>query len=360
MHLEWLHILNFKNYEEQEFSFIPGVNCISGDNGRGKTNLLDAIHYLCFSKGFLNPVDSQNIRHDAPFFMLEGMFWREGREEHLYCGLKRGQKKQFKRNKKEYERLSDHIGLFPLVVISPLDSVLVTGGSEERRKFVDSLISQFDHTYLDALIAYNRVLQQRNALLKRMAEQRSFDGETLDVYDEQLSVYGAPIFEKRMAFLDEFTEVFNRYYHFLAGEGEVVSMTYDSQLGDDRSFTDLLLQCREKDRAVQYTSSGIHRDDLEFRLNTFPIKRFGSQGQQKSYLTALKLAEHDYLGRKMGFNPILLLDDIFDKLDAGRVGRLVTKVSEEGFGQVFITDTGKEKISQVFDKFGVNASFISL
>lgn len=360
MYLQHLHLLNFKNYEDREFRFVPGINCITGDNGVGKTNLLDAVHYLCFSKSFMNPADSQNILHQAPFFVVEGTFWREGREELLYCALKRGQKKQFKRNKKEYERLSDHIGLFPLVVISPLDAVLVTGGSEERRRFMDSLISQFDHAYLDQLIAYNRVLQQRNALLKQMAQSRMNDPDTLEIYNEQLVMYGEALHQRRQAFIQDFIPVFSRYYTLIAGTGEQAGLAYSSHLGGEMAFADLLRQSADRDRALQYTSVGIHKDDLEFRLNDFAMKRFGSQGQQKSYLTALKLAEHEYLERKTGFGPILLLDDIFDKLDAQRVGRLIAEVGREGFGQVFITDTGKEKISGLFSKFGVNATFIEL
>lgn len=359
LYLEKIHLLQFKNYEDSEFSFVSGVNCITGDNGKGKTNLLDAIHYLCFSKSFLNPVDSQNIQHDAPFFVLEGFFQRDGREEQLYCALKRGQKKQLKRNKKEYDRLADHIGLFPLVVISPLDGVLVTGGSEERRRFIDSLISQFDHSYLDTLIAYNRVLQQRNALLKQIAERRSNEDDTLEVLDLQLAGLGVQVHQARTGFTSEFMEVFNRYYELVSGNQEQVSFEYISQL-NDQDFVQVLKAQRDKDKRMQYTTAGVHKDDLDFKLGGFPIKRFGSQGQQKTYLAALKLAEHEFLGRKTGLQPILLLDDIFDKLDHQRVGRLIQKVSEEGVGQVFITDTGNEKISDVFRKFEVNASFVTL
>lgn len=357
MHLQHIRLVGFKNYDEAEFRFIPTVNCITGPNGKGKTNLLDAIHYLCLCKGFLNPVDSQNIRHGAPFFVIEGEFWREGKEEQIFCGLKRGMKKQFKRNKKEYERLADHIGLFPVVVISPLDHVLLTGGSEERRKFTDSLIAQFDHSYLEDLMAYNRLIAQRNALLKHFFESRKFDRETLHVYNEQLIPYGNAVYQRRKDFIERFTPVFSALYNYLSGQAEEVTLMYESHLHNG-DFGTLLNEALEKDRLMQYSTVGVHKDDLIFQLNGYPVRKFGSQGQQKTYLTALKLAEHDFLAQMKGFAPILLLDDIFDKLDSDRVGKLIHKVSEEGFGQVFITDTGKEKLSAIFDKFGITSSFI--
>lgn len=359
MYLKKIHLLNFKNYEDSEFSFDYGVNCITGANGKGKTNLLDAIHYLCFSKSFLNPTDSQNILHDAPFFMIEGNFFRFDSDELIYCGLKRGQKKQLKRNKKEYERLSEHIGLFPLVVISPLDSVLITGGSEERRKFTDSLIAQFNKPYLEHLINYNRILYQRNALLKQMAETRKVQSETLDILDEQLVAEGNEVFNTRSLFINEFVHLFNKYYQKISDSEEIAGLEYQSQLLDT-DFETLIKKYREKDLRFQYTTIGTHKDDLELLLNTYPVKRFGSQGQQKTYLAALKLAEHEYLSIKTGIRPILLLDDIFDKMDDQRVGRLVSIVGKKDFGQIFITDTGNQHISDVFHNFGVHASFIEL
>jgi DNA replication and repair protein RecF len=358
MFLQQLHLLGFKNYQEGEFSFIPGINCVVGPNGKGKTNLLDAIHYLCISKGFLNPVDSQNIAHQQPFFVIEGTFWMEGRDELIYCGLKKGAKKILKRNKKEYERLSDHIGLFPVVVISPLDSILLTGGSDERRRWMDSLISQFSHTYLENLITYNKIIVQRNALLKRMYESRMVDKDTLQIYNEQLTPLANLIHEARSAFMSDFIPMFNQIYQMLSATDETASIQYESQL-NTLPIEKLLEDAFEKDRILQYTTVGIHKDDLDFILNDYPIKKFGSQGQQKTFLTALKLAEHDYLKKSKGFAPILLLDDIFDKLDTARVSNLIKKVSEEEFGQVFITDTGKEKISAIFNTFEITANFIT-
>ncbi|MCZ2444256.1 MAG: DNA replication and repair protein RecF [Flavobacteriales bacterium] len=357
MYIRELNLIGFKNYEQAAFSFTPTVNCIVGHNGTGKTNLLDAIHYLCFTKSFLNPIDTQNIHHHDPFFVIEGNFWRKGQDEHIFCGFKRGMKKQFKRNKKEYERFSDHIGLLPAVVILPMDIQLLTGGSDERRKFMDSLISQYDHVYLNNLISYNRLLMQRNTYLKKAFELRKFDLEAIDIYNQQMAEFGHAIYERRQAFLENFIPVFEVCYTHLSSGKEKVTLFYQTTLHEQdmmQGFENTL----EKDRLLQYTTSGIHKDDLSLELNGYPVKKYGSQGQQKTYLIALKLAEHDYLKSKMGISPILLLDDIFDKLDSSRAELLIKKVSEPTFGQVIITDTGKEKLSEIFDKFGASAHFI--
>lgn len=346
MWIKHLSALNFKNYTEFVIDFSSGVNAFFGDNGAGKTNLLDAIHYLSLCKSYFNPIDSQQIKHGNDFFILQGVFQRNLEEDIVSCSLKRNQKKQFKRNKKEYSRLADHIGLFPLVMISPNDSIIITEGSEERRKFMDNVISQTDSHYLDLLINYNRVLQNRNGLLKQH-KQRSFDLDLLSVYDAQLVEPGNKIYSQRKLFMESFTRLFNKHYSFLTDNAEPVTLFYESQLNRN-DFHDLLKQSAERDQALERTTSGTHKDDLIFTINDMPLKKFGSQGQQKSFLIALKLAQYDYLIDKKGYKPLLLLDDIFDKLDDKRIKRLMEMVSQDGFGQIFITHTNLDKIKEVF------------
>jgi DNA replication and repair protein RecF len=361
MFLEKLSLINFKNYQQTELEFCPDVNCFSGDNGVGKTNLLDAIHYLSFCKSFFNPVDSQNILHDAPFFVVQGWFEMDpeknaaspekdgskGEKEEIYCGQKRNQKKQFKRNKKEYTRLADHIGLLPCVMMSPSDSELIYEGSEERRKFIDSIISQFDREYLEDLISYNKVLMQRNALLRHFAENNYYDAPGLQVWDEQLVQYGNNIYKKRQDFIAHFIQLFREHYKFISDDKEEVNIRYESQLhhGDLKVLLEASLR---KDRAVEYTTNGIHKDDIHFELGGYPIKKFGSQGQQKSLLVSLRLAQFDYVKRQKNVKPILLLDDIYDKLDETRVRKLMELVSSHRFGQIFITDTNADRIKKLF------------
>lgn len=352
MHLQKLFLVNFKNYNEATLDFSSRFNCFVGNNGEGKTNLLDAIHYLSFCKSFFNAIDSQNIMHDAPFFMIQGEFLKNDKTEHVYCGLKRNEKKQFKRNQKEYSRLAEHIGLFPLVMISPMDVELITEGSEVRRKFMDSVISQFDRDYLNKLINYNKALAQRNSLLKSFSESRKFDKDALEIWDMQLIPLGTEIYNKRNEFIKNFIPFFQKYYDFISGNKETVSFSYDSRL-KDQSFEMLLKDAVAKDRSILYTSAGIHKDDLIFSIDNYPIKKFGSQGQQKSYLTALKLAQFEYLKNIKNSTPVLLLDDIFDKLDETRVGRLMEIVGSDNFGQVFITDTHKERIQKILNNLAV-------
>lgn len=347
MILERLSLINFKNYDEAQLEFCNKFNCFVGNNGMGKTNLLDAIHYVSFCKSFFNPIDSQNIKHEQPFFAIQAWVNKNGVTEEIFCGVKRGHKKQFKHNKKEYERLSEHIGLYPLVMISPSDIELIWDGSEVRRKFIDSIISQYDKVYLEKLIAYNHVLQQRNALLKQFYESRSFDSVTLEIWDEQLILHGEGIVKTRTEFLNEFTPLFNKNYHFISDSGEEVSLEYDSPL-KDKSYKTLLLTSLDRDRAVHHTTVGPHRDDLEFRLMGNNLKKFASQGQQKSYLLALKLAQFEFIKEKKLTKPLLLLDDIYDKLDESRFRKLMELVSGDNFGQVFITDTHPQRIKELF------------
>lgn len=338
MQLTQLTILNFKNIREATLAFSPGINCFFGKNGEGKTNLLDAVYYLSFCKSHSNPVDSQNITHDTDFFMLQAQYLEGEHEEEIYCGMKRRQRKVFKRNKKEYERLSDHIGRIPLVLISPSDEELIREGSEERRRFMDMVISQYDHAYMEALINYNKALAQRNALLK----EDVFGDESLwDLYEELMAKEANLVFEKRQAFVDTFSPVFENYYQQISGGKETIQLNYTSHL-QANDLTVKLRGSRQRDSILGYTTVGIHKDDLDMALDGYPIKRVGSQGQNKSYLIALKLAQFVFLKKAGNATPILLLDDLFDKLDASRVERIINLVSGEEFGQIFITDTNRE------------------
>lgn len=352
MWLKNITLLNFKNYASAELDFSKTVNAFVGNNGAGKTNLLDAIHYLCLCKSYFNPIDSQQIKTNEDIFLVQGDFDRKEKNEKITCGLKRNQKKQFKRNKKEYDRLADHIGLFPLVMISPYDINLIMDGSEERRRFIDNVISQTDSSYLDELISYNKHLLNRNALLKQVTVTRKLDVTLLQILDEQLMISGNRIFEKRKDFLKEFIPLFDKHYSYISNDAERVSLTYQSQLNEE-DFGILLKQSLEKDRLLERTTMGIHKDELLFTIADMPLKKFGSQGQQKSFLIALKLAQYSYLQKFKGFKPLLLLDDIFDKLDELRVHKLMEMVSHHDFGQIFITDTGKERVLSVFNQIKV-------
>jgi DNA replication and repair protein RecF len=354
-----LSLFKFKNYNDFYLEFTSGANCFVGPNGVGKTTVLDAIHYLSLCKSYFNPIDSQNIKHNEQFFIIQSQISRNNETNNFVVSVKKGQKKIIKCNQKEYEKLSDHIGLFPLVMISPTDSYLITEGSEERRRFIDSIISQYDKIYLEKLILYNKVLAQRNALLKNFFEQKLFDIETLEVWNQQLIPYGKYIFEKRTDFLNKFLPIFNHYYQFISTNNEEVSITYESQLNNER-FEDLLFTNTQRDKAAQYTTTGIHKDDLTFTIQEYPLRKFGSQGQQKTFLLALKLAQFDFLKEKTRTIPLLLLDDIYEKLDENRVTRLMELVSNNHFGQIFITDTHKDRIENVFSKINIPLNTIEI
>ncbi len=317
------------------------------------------MHYLAMCKSYFNPVDSQNIRHDEAFFVVEGKFRIKGEEENIYCGQKRNTKKQFKRNKKEYPRLAEHIGLIPIVMVSPADTELVTGGSEVRRKFIDSVVSQYNRDYLYNLINYNHALSQRNALLKSVTGKSNVAYEQFEIWDNQLITYGESIFEKRKEFIHKTLPAFTAYYGYISGDAEAVGITYQSQL-EKGNFAEQLRNSFNRDLILQYTTVGIHKDDLNFEINTYPVKRFGSQGQQKSFLVALKLAEFDFMKAVKGYAPLLLLDDIFDKLDESRITRLIEKVSNENFGQVFITDTHVTRLKNIFKKSDRNVKIFKV
>ena len=349
MHLTELSLINFKNHTEKQFDLCSEINVFVGNNGVGKTNVLDAVHYLSICKSFLNPIDKQNIKVDTSFFMIQGVFSREEKKYNISCSVQTGQKKKVKRNKKEYEKLADHIGEFPAVVISPYDSNLVSEGSDVRRKFIDSIISQYDKDYLESLMKYNKVLAQRNSLLKRFQEYRLFELESIEIWDAQLIDLGNKIYKKRAAFLVDFLPRFQHFFGLISQGKEDIGIRFISQLSD-QNFEELILASHQKDARVGYSNVGIHRDDLAFTIHGHqPIKKFGSQGQQKSFLIALKLTQFDYIQRLTGKKPILLLDDIFDKLDHFRVESLMRMVSEGIFGQVLVTDTDKERIDKVFE-----------
>ncbi|MFT6934170.1 MAG: DNA replication and repair protein RecF [Maribacter sp.] len=349
MFLKKVSLLNYKNFESKDLEFDSKINCFVGDNGKGKTNILDAIYHLAFGKSYFNPIASQNIKHGTDFFVVEGLFEKENREEKIFCSLKRNNKKIIKRNGKAYERFADHIGLLPLVIISPADRDLISEGSDVRRKFMDGVISQSNKAYLQSLINYNKVLSQRNALLKYFAANHTFDKATLAVYNEQLHMYGSEIFAKRTEFLEKFIPIFKTQYKAITGNTEEVHLSYDSKLHLS-DMASLLEKTIDRDRALQYTSVGIHKDDLSFAITEYPIKKFGSQGQQKSFLIALKFAQFQFMQEVSQTTPILLLDDIFDKLDEHRVAHIITLVNDEIFGQIFISDTHADRTETVVKK----------
>lgn len=343
MYLKQLNITNFKNLEQVNLDLSSGLNCFIGDNGEGKTNLLDAVYYLSMAKSYFNQSDTQLIRHGEGFFMLQGLYERNGADEQISCGVKRGDGKVLKRSGKQYERLADHIGFIPLVMVSPTDSALITDSGEERRRYLNGLISQLDRDYLESLIRYNFALAQRNKLLKQAG---MLDRDMLDTLDMQLSDYGQRIYDKRTQIIESMTPYFTMVYAVVSGSKEDVALAYRSDLSKD-SLYNLLKQSFDKDRALQHTSVGIHRDDVEMSLGEHPIKRVGSQGQQKTYLLALKLAQFELYKKYTGIAPLLLLDDVFDKLDMARVAQLIQLVANNGFGQIFLTDSNKTRLDTI-------------
>lgn len=345
MILSQLSIINYRNIRAANLSFSPNVNCLIGHNGEGKTNLLDAIYYLSFCHSSFTNIDSQVITHDQDFFVIEGNYLTEsGEAESVYAGMKRGTRKHFRRNKKEYKKFSEHIGLIPLIFVSPSDSILVDGGGEERRKLMDMVIAQYDKRYLEALNAYNKALQQRNALLKM---EPAVDPALMEIWEAEMAQKGTVVYERRSAFVDEFVPVFQQIYQKISGEKETVSLRYVSH-GQRGDLLDVIQRDRLKDLAVGYSLHGVHRDDLEMLINGYPMKREGSQGQTKTYVMALKLAQFDFLRRTSSqTTPLLLLDDIFDKLDSRRVEHIVDLVSGGSFGQIFITDTNRDHLDQI-------------
>ncbi len=354
MFLKELSLTNYKNFESLKFSFETKIICFVGLNGVGKTNILDSIYHLSYTKSYFNPIPSQNIKHGESFFFISGKYIINGNEENILISLKKGDKKRIKRNNKIYKKFSDHIGKIPLVIISPDDRNLIIEGSEIRRKFIDGIISQNDKEYLNNLIVYNKTLKQRNALLKMFYDNSENIRKTIDIYDKQLSSDAQKIFEKRTKFLSEFIPIFKSRYKDLSNDKEKVEIKYKSDISSDQNLYKLLKNNLEKDLRFQYTTKGIHKDDLNLNLDNFPIKKYGSQGQQKTFLIALKLAQFDYLSM-LDSNPILLLDDIFDKLDDTRVKQIINLVNEEKFNQIFISDTNKTRSENIIKN--VNKSY---
>lgn len=360
MTLNELHIINFKNIREADLTFADKLNCFVGLNGQGKTNLLDAIYYLSFTKSAFNTIDSQNILHDAEFAMIQGVYSADSDQDEtmqVTCGIRRGQKKQFRCGKKDYQRMLDHIGLIPLVMVSPEDSQLIAEGSDERRRFMDVVIGQTDRTYLEHLNQYNALVKQRNALLKQYgdSDQRSIPEELFEVIEMQMVPHAMYIFAQRKAFVEAFVPLFADLYKTIAEVEEMPQLTYRSQLFD-RELGEALQRTRQRDLILGWTSQGVHKDELEMQLGDYPLRRVGSQGQQKTYLIAMKLAQALYLSSEQSTvssrKPILLLDDIFDKLDATRVARIVNLVRGEQFGQIFLTDTDRQHLTDIVRPIG--------
>lgn len=341
-----LSLLHFKNHPEKNFDLSPQINCFVGNNGVGKTNILDALHYLSVGKSFLGNSDINNIENEEDFFSIEALISDDDNEDIIKILQPKEGKKIIKKNDKTHERLADHIGYLPSVMISPYDSNLISDSGESRRKFLDAMISQTDSEYLFSLIQYQKTIQQRNALLKYFAKNRTFDLDSLDIYNDPISKFGTQIYNKRKDFIENLNPVVQEFYEIISGGKEKVEVSYQSHL-QHQNFTTLLKENIDKDRVLTYTSAGIHKDDLLFEMNGNLIKKIGSQGQQKSFLIALKLAQISRIKKLTGKNPIVLLDDIFDKLDDNRVSQLIELVNKENFGQIFITDTHLERTENV-------------
>ena len=349
MYIRKLSLLNFKNIAQADLELAPGINCFTGRNGAGKTNVIDAVWYLAMCKSSLAMTDGQSVRHGEEFFLLNGEYLSDGgRHETVTCSFKRNGGKTLKRNGKEYERLSDHVGLIPAVIVSPADSALISDAADERRRYLNAFISQLDRAYLGSVMRYNAVLSERNRYLKVGSDE-----DMLSIYDRQLAEHGQAIYEKRKAFAERLQPLVGEYYALLSGRREQVELTYRSELAE-APFTELLQRARQRDLANQFTTAGIHRDDLVLRIDGYPLRKYGSQGQQKSFLVALKLAQYRIVGADKGEKPILLLDDLFDKLDMGRVEQLIKLVSGEEFGQIVITDCNKVRLETILGRQGGN------
>ncbi|MDL2320399.1 DNA replication and repair protein RecF [Alistipes sp. OttesenSCG-928-B03] len=360
MFLRKLSVIGFKNLEQAEVAFTSRLNCFVGSNGAGKTNVVDAVHYLSMCKSALVMTDAQSVRHGDEFFVLDGEYATDGgKKECVVCSFKKGGGKTLKRNGKEYDKLSNHMGLIPVVIVSPADTALVNDAAEERRRWLNSFISQLDKTYLNALIRYNQILGERNRLLKSFGSGFAAGGEIMDILDMQLAEVGAVVHAKRAEIVARLIPFVAEYYRILSGDGEQVELTYKSEL-TDMGFAELLAAAREKDRINQFTTSGVHRDDVKMRIGGYALRKYGSQGQQKSFLVALKLAQYAIVAEHAGEKPILLLDDLFDKLDMQRVERLIGLVSQEGFGQIFITDCNKVRLENVLDASGQDYSLFAV
>ena len=355
MHLKKIALLNFKNMAQEELTLCPGINCLVGDNGAGKTNVVDAVYYLSRCKSSLQMTDAQSIRHGADFFLVEGRYSSDaGRREQVVCSFSRKGGKVLKRNGKEYDRLADHVGLIPAVIVSPADSALISDAADERRRYLNAFISQLDRAYLTALMRYNAVLAERNRLLKMQPDETM-----LAIYDRQLVEHGNCIHARRREFAARLQPLVAEYYRRLSDDREQVELLYRSEL-NERPFEEVLRDARQKDLVNEFTTAGIHRDDLTLRIGGYPLRKYGSQGQQKSFLIALKLAQYAIVAAEKGERPILLLDDLFDKLDAGRVEQLIRLVSDDAFGQILITDCNPTRLKTILDKAGGDYALFSV
>ena len=346
MYLQRLSLIDFKNVGEAQIELSPQINCMVGDNGTGKTNLLDAVHYLSMCKSAFGLSDTQCVRHGSEAFLVDGRYGEPAtdRTERIVCSFKKGGQKKLCRNGKEYEKLSDHIGLIPLVLVTPSDTALINESGEERRKYLNSFISQLDREYLSALVRYNRLLAERNKLLKRQ-QSPGFE-ELIEVFDAQLCPLAATLWQKRKELVSELAPVVAGYYAALSGDRERVGLGYRSEL-NERPMDRILRETAQRDRINQFTSGGVHRDDMLMSIGDYPLRKYGSQGQQKSFLVALKLAQYDIVAARCGSRPILLLDDIFDKLDLQRVGELIRIVADKRFGQILITDCNQTRLEGI-------------
>ena len=377
MFLQKISLSNFKSYEYESFEFSERVNCIVGENGTGKTNLLDAIYFLALTKSSISNQDALSINHEMEYMMVEGVFWiwdlglriadysasksaiENRKSEIITISLQRGQKKAVLRDKKAYERISEHIGKFPVVMLSPNDTDVIRDGSEERRKFFDGVMAQLDAEYLENLLQYNRLLLQRNSLLKQFTDRNYTDDLLLDIYSDPLVEVGLKLYQARNQFITNFLPIFKKHYTTLSDAREEVEMIYESEVGAE-NFAQVFRRNRQRDLAAQRTTMGIHKDDFIFEINGFTLRKFGSQGQQKSFVIALKLAQFEMLSQQKGFPPILLLDDIFDKLDDRRIQQLINMMADGTFSQVFITDARPERTHQLLDNLGVEVKYFEI
>lgn len=357
MRLETLHLLNFKNYAEVNVRFPSRVNVLVGKNGSGKTNLLDAIYYLSCTKSAFSP-DQMLIRHDQPYFVIRGEFRQGDTLNAVSCTVQGNVKKIFREGSQDYQRLSEHIGKYPVILMAPHDTDLINEGGEARRRFFDGILSQLDGTYLENLLRYNNTLKQRNSLLKLLADRGASDAVAIDSYDQALTRYGQPIFEKRKSFIKEFLPEFEKFYKYIVDESESTSLEYDTAL-NAQDFASGLALGRQKDLMLQRTGFGIHRDDFVFQLGNRDIRKLGSQGQQKSFVISLKLAQYEILKKHKGYKPILLLDDIFDKLDDFRIARLMALIRDD-LDQLFITDARPDRTGQLLGEMKIESSMFTV
>lgn len=358
MYLKKIYLHNFRNYDEFSAEFSSQVNCIVGNNGSGKTNLLDAVYFLALTKSSVQSQDALSINHNEDYMMLEGLFCKENTTEQITCSMQRGQRKALLHDKKPYERINDHIGKYPVVLISPDDTDLIRDASDTRRRLFDGIIAQVNNQYLGLYQHYNRLLDQRNSLLKQFAEQKYMDNDLLDIYSDPLVELATKIYEERRKFVAEYVPLFKKHYKELSEDRENVEIIYESEVASE-DFARDFRNNRFADVQAQRTTKGIHKDDFVFELNQYPVKKFGSQGQKKSFVMALRLAQFEVIEKVKSFKPILLLDDIFDKLDDRRIHKLIESIDNKHFGQVFITDARPERTRKILENVQAEINYFT-